>query len=94
MTFFWILWGFDALITIVFLYFFFIGLADGSVSAFNMKIWALLLIGLAVVMLGSLWLKSINQMFMAKSLLSVLAIPGVLYLLFILMVVIGKPRWN
>src|SRR5215217_3048043 len=32
---FWLLWGFDALIAAVVLYFFFAGLADGSVSSFN-----------------------------------------------------------
>lgn len=94
MNFFWILWGFDALITLVALYFFFIGLADGSVSSFNAKIWALLLFGLAVILLGSLGLKSIGQLPWAKVLLSILAIPGLLYVLFILMVIITKPRWN
>lgn len=94
MNFFWILWGFDALITLVALYFFFIGLADGSVSSFNAKIWALLLFGLAVILLGSLGLKSIGQLSWAKVLLSILAIPGLLYVLFILMVIITKPRWN
>ncbi|MBK9488642.1 MAG: osmoprotectant transporter permease [Haliscomenobacter sp.] len=94
MTFFWILWGFDALITLVVLYFFFIGLADGTVSSFNMGIWTLLLLGLAVVMLGSLWLKSIEYLTLAKILLWILAIPGLLYVLFILFILIGKPRWN
>ncbi|AEE53401.1 hypothetical protein [Haliscomenobacter hydrossis] len=94
MSFFWILWGFDAIISLVVLYFFFIGLADGSVSSFNMGIWMLLLLGLAVVMLGSLWLKSIEYMTLAKILLGILAIPGLLYLFFILFIMIGKPRWN
>ena len=94
MNLFWILWGIDVLIALIALYFFFIGLIDGSVSSFNMGIWSLLLIGLAVVVFGSLWLKSINQLGMAKGLLSILAIPGILYALFILMVIIGKPRWN
>lgn len=94
MTLFWILWGIDALIALIALYFFFIGLADGSVSSFNMGIWSLLLIGLAVIIFGSLWLKSINQLGIAKGLLGILAIPGILYALFILMVIIGKPRWN
>lgn len=94
MTFFWILWGFDAIITLVALYFFFIGLADGSVSSFNMGIWMLLLLGLAVIMLGSLWLKSIKYLTLAKILLGILAIPGLLYVAFILFFIIGKPRIN
>lgn len=94
MTLFWILWGIDALIALIALYFFFIGLVDGSVSSFNMGIWSLLLIGLAVIVFGSLWLKSVNQLGLAKGLLSILAIPGILYALFILMIIIGNPRWN
>lgn len=94
MNFFWILWGFDVLIALVVLYFFFIGIADGSVSSFNMGIWMLLLIGLAVVVLGSLALKSFGYILLAKILLSLLAIPGFLYGLFILLVIILKPRWN
>ena len=94
MNFFWILWGFDALIALVVLYFFFIGLVDGSVSSFNAGIWALLLAGLALILLGSLGLKAIGYLQWAKVLLSILAIPGLLYLLFILMVIILKPRWN
>ena len=94
MNLFWILWGIDALIALIALYFFFIGLVDGSVSSFNMGIWSLLLIGLAVIVFGSLWLKSVNQLGLAKGLLSILAIPGILYALFILMIIIGNPRWN
>lgn len=94
MNLFWILWGIDVLIALIALYFFFVGLADGSVSSFNMGIWSLLLIGLAVVVFGSLWLKSIEQLGLAKGLLCILAIPGILYALFVLMLIIGKPRWN
>lgn len=94
MNLFWILWGIDALIALIALYFFFVGLVDGWVSSFNIGIWSLVLIGLAVVVFGSLWLKSIDQLGMAKGLLSLLAIPGILYALFVLMLIIGKPRWN
>jgi hypothetical protein len=94
MNFFWVLWGFDAIITLVILYFFFIGLADGSVSSFNMGLWVFILLVLAAIMGGSLWLKSTNHMTLAKVLLMLLAIPGLLYALFMLFIIIGKPRWN
>jgi hypothetical protein len=55
---FWILWGWDALIAAVFVYFFLAGLADGSVSSFNMGLWLVTLGVLAVVMLGSLDVES------------------------------------
>lgn len=94
MTFFWILWGFDALIALVVLYFFFIGLADGSVSSFNMGLWLFLLAAVAAILLGSLWLKSHDRTGLAKGVLCILAVPGFLYLLFVLVVLITKPRWN
>lgn len=94
MTFFWILWGFDCLISLVVLYFFFIGLLDGTVSSYNMAIWTWLLLGLVVIMLGSLWLKSIKWLTLAKILLGILAIPGILYILYALMFIISKPRFN
>jgi hypothetical protein len=94
MTFFWILWGFDCLISLVVLYFFFIGLLDGTVSSYNMVGWTWLLLGLAVIMLGSLWLKSIKWLTLAKILLGILAIPGILYILYALMFIISKPRFN
>lgn len=94
MNFFWILWGFDALIALVVVYYFFMGLLDGSVSSYNALIWAILLIVVALVMLGSLWLKSINQLLIAKILLWVFATPGILGILYVLMIIITKPRWN
>jgi len=94
MTFFWILWGFDFLISLVVLYFFFIGLLDGTVSSYNMVGWTWLLLGLAAIMLGSLWLKSIKWLTLAKILLGILAIPGILYILYALMFIISKPRFN
>ena len=94
MAFFWILWGFDACIALVALYFFFIGLGDGSVSSFNMAIWLIVLGGLAVILVGSLWLKGMGKLLLAKGLLGILAVPGLLYVLFMLLVIVSNPRWN
>jgi len=94
MILFWVLWGFDALISLVVLYFLFDGLGDGSVSSSNMGLWTFFVLALLAIMGGSLWLKSANHMTLAKLLLWILAVPGLLYLLFLLIVVIGKPRWN
>lgn len=94
MTTFWILWGIDAITALIILYFFFTGLSDGSVSSFNGGLWFIILAALAVILLGSLWLKASGYLGWAKSLLSVLAIPATLYALFIVLVLITKPRWN
>ena len=91
---FWVPWGFDALITLVVLYFFFIGLADGSVSSLNAGLWFVLIFGLGCIMGGSLWLRSTGRHRIAIALLLLLAVPGILAGLFILAVVIANPRWN
>lgn len=91
---FWLPWSFDALITLIVLYFFFIGLADGSVSSFNAGVWFFMLAGLACVMGGSLWLRSTGRHRTAHALLLILAVPGLLALLFLLVVLVTNPRWN
>jgi hypothetical protein len=91
---FWTLWGVDALIALICLYFFFVGLADGSVSAFNGGLWFLILVGLGIVLGGSLWLKAQQQVVWAKVLVALLAVPGLLAGIFLLIVLIAQPRWN
>ena len=91
---FWIPWAIDVVFTIVVLYFFLVGLADGSVSSFNIGLWLLILLGLGSVMGVSLWLKSAGHLGLATVLLLILAVPGVLYGLFFVVCVIAAPRWN
>ncbi len=89
-----LLWGFDALIAVVFLYFFFVGLADGSVSSFNIRLWLITLLGLAAILGGGLYFRAAGRSGLATAILLVLAIPGVLYALFLLFILIAAPRWN
>ena len=91
---FWSVWAIDAVIASIVLYFFFVGLADGSVSSFNIGLWLVILLGLAIVMGGSLWLKSTGRRRLAMVLLLVLALPGVMVGLFFLVLLIAAPRWN
>jgi hypothetical protein len=91
---FWILWGIDAVVAVIVLYFFVVGLADGSVSSFNFGLWALILLGLATIMGGSVWLKAAGRPGIATLLLLVLALPGLLFGLFVLAILIANPRWN
>ncbi len=91
---FWIPWAIDVVIAIVVLYFFLVGLADGSVSSFNIGLWLLILLGLGSIMGGSLWLKSAGHLGFATVLLLILAVPGVLCGLFLIILVIAAPRWN
>jgi len=93
-TFFRILFGFDALVALVILFFFVIGIGDQSVSADNMDLWLGILMGLAVVLGGALLLNTYGRRAAAIVLLMILAVPGLLYGLFILLVLILQPRWN
>ena len=91
---FWMPWAIDVVIAIIVLYFFLVGLADGSVSSFNIGLWLFILLGLGSILGGSLWLKTAGHQTLAMVLLLILAIPGLLYGLFLLALVIAAPRWN
>jgi len=91
---FWLLWAIDAVIAAVALFFFLTGLADGSVSSFNMGLWTIILAALAAVVGGSLWIKSTGRTGLAMLLLLILAVPGILFALFLLVVIVSEPRWN
>jgi hypothetical protein len=76
------------------LHFFFVGLADGSASSFNMELWLIILLVLGGVVLGSLWLRSSGRSGAAKAVLLALAVPGLLLLLYFVALLIAAPRWN
>ena len=89
-----VLLGIDLLVALVVVVFFFIGLADGSVSSFNASLWFGILATIAAVIGGGWMLDANGKRGAAIAVLLVLAIPGVLYALFILLVVTLQPRWN
>ncbi len=91
---FWIPWSIDAAIAGVAVYFFFVGLVDGSVSSFNMRLWIGLLAALAVILDGGLWLKSAGRRGAGTALCLVLAVPGALYGVFLLLAIFSGTRWN
>jgi hypothetical protein len=91
---FWTLFSVDGAVALIVLFFFFAGLGDGSVSSFNMTLWLAILGGLAAILGGGLLLKSNGHPYLACGALLILAIPGLLYAVFILSVIILQPRWN
>lgn len=91
---FWIPWGVAALVTGVAVWFFLAGLADGTVSSFNAGLWAVILLGTVGVTAGSLLLKKSGRPGQGALLALVLALPGLLAGLFLLLVLITQPRWN
>ena len=91
---FWTVWSFDAAIAAIAVFFFAWGLADGTVSSFNIGIWLLLLGAIGGVVGGSLWFRSKGRSAAARALLLLLAVPGSLLALFYLVVLLTHPRWN
>ena len=91
---FWLVWGIDAVVAMVAVYFFLIGVGDGSVSSFNAGLWFALLAGLGGILGGGLVLRDRGHPGAAIALLAVLAIPAVLGVLFFLVVLVSQPRWN
>lgn len=89
-----ILFAFDALIALVVLWFFVEGLGDGSVSSFNGELWAAILLVLATVLGGGIALNAKGFRRAAIALLLVLAVPGLIYAAFILLVLITQPNWH
>jgi hypothetical protein len=91
---FWFLWTIDAVIAAVAFYFFFPLSAGGNVGSFNILPWLAILAVLAAVLGGSVWLRSAGQHALAIILLLLLAVPGALYALFVLLIVILRPDFR
>ena len=89
-----ILLAVDALAAAIVVYFFFVGPADGSVSSFNGGLWFAILAALAAIIGGGWSLNAGGKRGPAIALLLVLAIPAVLFGLFMLIIIIANPRWN
>ena len=63
-------------------------------SSFNIGLWLALLGGIAAVLGGGWALNAKGQRRAALGVLAILALPGLLFGLFILMVLVLQPRWN
>ena len=81
---FWLPWGVDVVVALIFVYFFFVGLGDGSVSSFNIVLWLLILCVSAAVVGGSLALRASGRTVLAIALVTIVAVPSVLIGLFFL----------
>lgn len=91
---FWIPWSVSALVGATFVVFFLIGLADGSVSSFNIVLWLGILAVVGGCVGGSLALRSRGKAVPSILLAWVLAVPGLFAVLMMLLVIILQPRWN
>ncbi len=89
-----ILLGIDIAAAVVVGYFFIVGLADGSVSAFNGELWAGVLLGVAAIFAAGIALRRAAHPIWAGLVLAILAVPAALYGLFMLVVILSGARWN
>lgn len=94
MTTFWILWIFNALVALMPVYFFFEGMADGSIDGDNFGMWMIILLAVGLILGGSYRLKTKNKLAAARVLLIIAAIPSLLAILFVAIVMGSNPRWN
>jgi hypothetical protein len=86
--------GISVAVAAIALYFFLIGIADGTVSSFNIGIWTLLLGGIAAALWAGRFLRTRGRTGLAIAVLCVTAVPGVLGALFLLFIIVAQPRWN
>ena len=90
----WITFVMAGLVAVSVLAFFFIGLADGSVSSYNSGLWLGLLAVAAAVPAAGHGLRARGQIKWAIAVLAILALPGLLFILFMAVILVSPPRWN
>ena len=91
---FWISWTIDLVVALILLWFFMVGISDGSVSSRNAGLWALLLCVVLGVVAGSYALRSTSHGTLAIVLAMILAVPAALFGLGLLATLILPGRWN
>jgi len=91
---FWIAWCIDVVVALIFVAFFLIGLADGSVSSFNIALWALVLGVVGAVVAGGFALHASERTRLANTVVALLAVPSTLVGLFFLVLLLVPARWN
>jgi hypothetical protein len=89
-----IAWAIDIMVALVLVFFFLIGIADGSVSSFNIVLWLGMLGGIAALIVGANALARRGQTVLATVIAAVPALPALLYGLFVLVAVMSGARWN
>lgn len=91
-----ILWGFNALMSLMPVGYFFVGLGDGSITASNMGMWMILLLVVAGILGGSVWLRNNNRPRIAWWVLILGAAPYALMIILYLATVLsgGNRGWQ
>lgn len=74
--------------------FFIVGIGDGSVSSFNMSLWLSILALAAALLFVGHRLHSHGRTGLAIAALAILAVPGLVFGLFALTMIVNPPHWN
>ncbi|HMP94310.1 MAG TPA: hypothetical protein PKD90_15630 [Phnomibacter sp.] len=93
MRLFWALFTIDVIAALIIIYVFIIGLSDGSVSLRNAGLWLFILLAAMGILGGSYYFFTQGKMGLANTIVCILAVPALLYLLFVVMMVIGGGKW-
>jgi len=89
---FWIVLGLAGLVAGVILYFFGVGVAKGTVSSRNQGLWTGALLALAAVLGGGCALRAAGHDGLAITVLMILVLPGALFGLFALVMIVSNPQ--
>jgi hypothetical protein len=89
-----ILLAIDALAALVIVYFFVIGLGDGSISYFNIHLWLAILAAVVAIIGGVSALHAKGCRRAANVVLLILAVPAALSGLFVFSLIVFQPHWN
>lgn len=84
----------DILTSLVIGGFFFVGLADGSISSFNFPLWIGILFAVTAIVAGGLAFHRAAKTVFANLTLALLAVPAVLFGLYVVTFVVTGSTWN
>ncbi len=88
---FWFCYVVTSILALIFLYFFLVGLSDGSVGEKNRMLWILILSVFTGLLVGTIWLKNHDKKVLAVGLLSLPTILALFGMVYLLIFIIGKP---
>ncbi|SNS25114.1 hypothetical protein SAMN06295912_103115 [Sphingomonas laterariae] len=91
---FWLLFAFDAVLAAVLLLILAIGLGDRSGAGANIGPWITLIVAALAALGVALWFKRRHSETAATLTVLIPALPGLLYLGFVLMMVVMQPNWR
>ncbi len=89
-----ILFGIGVLVLAGLVFFFLQGLGDGSVSGFNIKLWAATLVAPAAVLGLAFWLERRGRRRAASLVLLILAAPAALVGIVMGLLAVAEVHWN